>query len=554
MTNGLLKDIRIIVFLIAIFASLIAIAIYPPPPEGKNTNLKFGLDLEGGSWLQLKLIGSIVQIDVDRDKIIAYQFSELLNDSIDITNSELNSISFTTTSPHSKDEIKKFANSLGYTTNTVSQKGNLKNVTLYELNSDEIIRSYLEKRLSAEVKPIRWNNRPAYEIRSNITKEKLINILEPVGGRIKHDSKGNLLFEERVTKETLDSTKDILSDKLNVLGLKEIPIRTVGSKYILIDLAGVDIATAESIVSKPGKFEIRIQTEKNETAHVLYGDDIERVRIPLQDNDGVWGVGFTLNKEGANKLRDAAIKYGAVDNPELHELSMYLDNRLVYSAPLAPELADNIRKVPVTDMVARTGTGEEGRARAKELQIHLSAGALPVQVEVIGSGQVSAALGAMFREQTAIAGILALLAVSLVVYLRYHQKKILLPMLFTSLSEVVMILGFASIVGWQLDLPSIAGIIAVIGTGIDHLVIITDEVLYEGRLPPTRIYLSRISKAFAIIFAAATTTIIAMSPLLIMGFGVLKGFAIIAIVGVLIGVFIARPAYGRVIKEVLSEK
>ena len=99
-----------------------------------------------------------------------------------------------------------------------------------------------------------------------------------------------------------------------------------------------------------------------------------------------------------------------------------------------------------------------------------------------------------------------------------------------------MILGVASLIGWQLDLASIAGIIAAIGTGIDHLVIITDEVLYEGKLPPTKVFNSRIGKAFAIILGAASTNIIALSPLVVMGFGSLKGFAITTIIGVFIGV------------------
>jgi preprotein translocase subunit SecD len=124
-------------------------------------------------------------------------------------------------------------------------------------------------------------------------------------------------------------------------------------------------------------------------------------------------------------------------------------------------------------------------------------------------------------------------------------------MVGTSFSEVIMILGVASLIGWQLDLASIAGIIAAIGTGIDHLVIITDEVLYEGRLPPTKVFASRIGKAFTIIIGAAATTVIAMTPLVVMGFGTLKGFAITTIIGVFIGVAIARPVYGVVIKELL---
>jgi preprotein translocase subunit SecD len=171
----------------------------------------------------------------------------------------------------------------------------------------------------------------------------------------------------------------------------------------------------------------------------------------------------------------------------------------------------------------------------------------------MGSGQVDAALGAQFKKQALFAGLLALLAVALVVFRRYGKKEILLPMVGTSICELIMILGVAATINWQLDLPAIAGIIAAIGTGIDHLVIITDEVLYEGKLPSTKVYLERITKAFGIIFAAAATTIIAMSPLVVMGFGALKGFAITTIIGVLIGVLIARPVYGKVIKVVLDE-
>ena len=76
-------------------------------------------------------------------------------------------------------------------------------------------------------------------------------------------------------------------------------------------------------------------------------------------------------------------------------------------------------------------------------------------------------------------------------------------------------------------------------------------MLSGGALPPEKVYRSRLAKAFAIILAAAATVLIAMSPLLFMGFGALKGFAIITIVGVLIGVGIARPAYAEIIQDML---
>ena len=66
--------------------------------------------------------------------------------------------------------------------------------------------------------------------------------------------------------------------------------------------------------------------------------------------------------------------------------------------------------------------------------------------------------------------------------------------------------------------------------------------------------LKRLSRALAIIVvAAAATVVIAMLPLLLMDLSTLKGFAMITILGVLVGVLVTRPAYGKIIMQVLSK-
>lgn len=537
----ILRNPRILLLLLAILGSIIA--VYPHYSDsGLTSRLKYGLDLEGGSWLQLQLVGAITQVEVEEGRIIQHEFSSLLKDpTLAISNVTLDSITFTTTSTPTKKEI----DAMGYGSATVSRLGGMTRVKL-ETTKEEVIRAFLAGKLKAEVLVIPGRI-TQYEIRGAVTEESLSLLLSSVEGKI-------VLFRRGLTEETRDLTKKTLEDKLNGLGLKDIPIRTVGENYILIDLAGVDMATARAIAATPGKFEIRIQVQENNTEHILYGDQIRSVGVPEKEKTRAWGVPFRLSDKGAIALRDAAIQHGAVTNPSEHELIMYLDEKEIFSGPLAPELAKNIQSVPVQDLVAQTGSGEEGQKKAQELQIHLRAGALPVNVEVIGSGQVSASLGAQFKSQVAIAGIITLIAVALIIYLRYRKRQIILPMLATSFSEVLIILGFASLIGWQLDLPSITGIIAVLGTGVDHLIIITDEVLTGGAAPTGKTYRIRISKAFAIIFAAAATVLVAMFPLVYLGFGALKGFAVITIVGVLIGVGIARPAYAVIIQEALKEE
>jgi preprotein translocase subunit SecD len=545
------KNARVILFIAVILGSLVA--IMPSYSNGEfQTHLKYGLDLEGGSWLQLQLQGVVAQVDADEGKLIQADFGRLLNDpAIRIDEVAEGSVTFTT----SKDTDKKTIDAMGYGTSTVSKGADGGTRITLQTKKEYLIKKYLENSLNAEVVLI-TGRFITVEIRKAVTQDEVENSLKQVDGKVIPP------FRVGVSAETSDLTKKILEDKLNTAGFKEIPIRTVGDNYIMVDLAGMDMTTAREIAAKPGKFEIRIQVQKNETVHVLYGNEIKNVDPIQKESVRVagasekvekWGVPFELSDEGAQALRDAAIQYGAVTNPEAHYLSMYLDEKLVFDAPLDRELAKNIKSVPVKTLVATTGQGEEGQRKARELQIHLSAGTLPVNVEVVGSGQVSADLGEKFKEQVVIAGIIALIIVAFAIYFRYRQPNIIIPMLVTSFSEVLIILGFTAIVGFQLDLPTITGIIAVIGTGVDHLIIITDEVLAGGAMPPDKVYKSRLTKAFAIIMAAAATVVIAMSPLLIMGFGALKGFAVITIIGVLIGVGIARPAYAVIIQGMLIE-
>lgn len=556
--KSLLNNPRIIIFILAVLGALIAIHPGYTPGEGITSHLNFGLDLEGGSWLQIKLEGALAQVDADPGKIVSALVQHAIGAPINITNSNLGvggsadkSITFTTSAPINASQIEI----LGLGTVKVDKlNGGTTQVTISSTSEEALIQTYLSKSLDAEVVPMSTQNRVVYEIRTAVSEAELEALMGKVGGSIHKNEDGSSTYKEGVSTETRDLTKSILSDKLNSFGLKDIPVRTVGEDYILIDFAGIDLATAKEIAEKPGKFEIRIQTTGNETQHVLYGDSIVSVGIPgFVDNQ--WHTLFTLNEEGARALQKVALETGAVDDPESHYLNMYLDDVKIYGAPLSYDAAAKLRDAPIYSWEASTGTDEAAKTEAKTLQVHLRSGALPVNVVLVGSGHVDAGLGAQFKTASVIAGLISLVAVAAVVYFRYRRPEILVPMIGTSISEVIMILGFAALIKWQLDLAAIAGIIASIGTGIDHLIIITDEVLQEGKLPSTKkVFSSRISKAFVIILGAASTVIIAMSPLVVMGFGTLKGFAIVTIIGIFIGVIVARPVYGVVIQELLEAK
>lgn len=550
--KSLLKNPRVIIFIILLLGSIVAIHPGYTPGKGTTSNLNFGLDLEGGSWLQIKLEGALAQIDVDSGKLVSGIVEPIIGAPIEITKNNLDvggsankSVTFTTSAAVSASQLEYLG-----TVSVDKLSGTTTQVTISDTSKESLIQSYLSKALDAEVVSMSTQDGTVYEIRTAVTEQQLEALLEKVGGSIHKNEDGTSTYKEGVSTETRDLTKNILSDKLNSLGIKDIPVRTVGDEYILIDFAGIDLATAKEIAEKPGKFEIRIQTTGNETEHVLYGDSIVSVGIPSY-HDEQWHTPFTLNDEGARTLQKVALETGAIDNPDSHYLMMYLDGVEIYGAPLSQSAAEKLREAPIYSWEASTGTDDAAKTEATALQVHLRAGALPVNVKLVGSGHVDAGLGAKFKTASMVIGFISLIGVAAVVYFKYRRPEILIPMVGTSFSEVIMLLGVAALIGWQLDLPAIAGIIATIGTGIDHLVIITDEVLHEGKLPPTRVFKSRITKAFAIILGAASTNIIALSPLVVMGFGTLKGFAITTIIGVFLGVIFARPVYGVVIKELL---
>ncbi|MDD1718717.1 MAG: preprotein translocase subunit SecD [Methanoregulaceae archaeon] len=389
------------------------------------------------------------------------------------------------------------------------------------------------------------------EIRKPFTRDELGQIFTSAGGTL-------ITYEQGVSKVTADQAKVILESKINSLGTKDAKVNTITSlsgisRYMRVEMAGVSMTQAQEIVGKQGKFEIRIYTTGNETEHVLFGDAITTVGVPTSEpRTNTWGVPFTLSDAGANAFRQACIQAGAVTDPENHELAMLLDENVVYSAPLSAELAGELQTMVVRQLSASTGQGTSGLNAAKNLEIHLRAGALPVDVTVAASGATTPASAESSRFAVVIAGIAALIAVGLVIYYRYREPSIVLPMVLINASEIVILLGISRFV-WELDLASIAGLIAVLGTGIDQMVVITDEVLHEGKVPSPSLYKKRLARALMIIVAAAATVFIAMVPLAVMPLGTLRGFAIVTILGVLVGVIITRPAYGRIIMEILAK-
>jgi preprotein translocase subunit SecD len=572
-----LKNFRILLWILFILGSVIA--IHPTYSGGFDSNLQFGIDIEGGSWIDLELEGNLIQVDGARDPIVEYLIESRIGADLTIIETTDTAVTFSLEDLATyKDAID---NAVTWGTLTFDDDAGTVAVEVEEITAQATLLKNVTN--GSKVTLVSFEDEEWFEVRRSLTEEEesLANDLseqafEDYLVEWYSEQLGDLAtvtkFLNRVSPETTRETRDIISTKLNYLGLSDIPVKTIeNDRYISIEFAGKELGEAELLVTEQGKFEIKIVSEKNSTSQstdltvdilelMVTGDEIKNVdHYTNLNSTRRWEVPFTLTSDGAESFTEQVLAVGADSDPQGHYIVMLLDDQIVFDAPLSTDFADSISNGTWKgeNLSATFGTQEEDMERARILWIQLNAGALPVKQRIIAKGYTSPALGSVFLQQIVLAGIGAILAVGIIVYLRYKTPKIVLPLLVAAFSETVIVLGVAALIKHQLDLSSIAGILATLGTGVDQMVIITDEVLRGEDEQTSKLRTSiskRVSRAFSIIFASATTTIVAMTPLAYMQLGVLRGFAIVTIIGILVGVFVTRPTYAKVINIILGKE
>jgi len=380
--------------------------------------------------------------------------------------------------------------------------------------------------------------------------------------------------EKKIDDTQLETLVDIIKHRLNVYGLSDISVRPFKfgeEKYIIVEIAGATRQEVVDLLAKQGKFEAKVA---NKTVFVG-GEDVTFVctdpscsRIYqcgslAQDQ---WSCKFEfsikLSASAAKKFGDATKD---LDIIEMNSERAYLSEPIVFflddSEVDSLQIDSKLRGSETTDIsISGPGYGKDrneayinSNENKKKLVTILKTGSLPVKLSIENSVVISAIAGEEFVNNSLLVGLVAILAVSVIIFSIYRRLKISIPLLITSVSEVVLLLGVAALLKWNLDFAAIAGIIIVVGTGVDHLIVITDEVLRGESTASVTDWKKRFRAGFMIILIAFFTTSVAMIPLMFAGAGLLRGFAIITIAGLALGIFVSRPAYGAVIEILLRE-
>jgi protein-export membrane protein SecD len=345
-----------------------------------------------------------------------------------------------------------------------------------------------------------------------------------------------------------------------------------------INLVGDDISV-DGLILKANEtssmegvdYQVLNLTDKNVTLMytIFTGADIQSVC--LQDQPGIcssriiqqtggWEFNFQVfvTQESAERFAKVTNTMKVVTEPGTtssyleNRIYLYLDNNLITDLSISADLRGKALTSP-----AITGfrtTRSEALNEQLTLKSILQSGSLPVSLNTIRIDQISPVLGSEFLRDALIAVIIAEAAAAGVIYFRYRRWKILLPNVLWSLFELILTLGVATVINWTIDLASIAGLIAAIGSGSNDQIIMIDEILIGGAESKVYSLKQRIKRSFSIIFGAAATVITGVAPMFFVGIGAMRGFAVTTTIGIFIGIVITRPAFSRVAEIILGKE
>jgi preprotein translocase subunit SecD len=262
----------------------------------------------------------------------------------------------------------------------------------------------------------------------------------------------------------------------------------------------------------------------------LTGRDLTSAGRQQQQTGTGWDVTLAFNRAGGERF--AALTKSIAGTGRL--LGIVLDGRSISEASVGPEF----KTAGITGGAASI-TGNFTAEEARDLEVQLRGGSLPLPVKVLEVRSVGPSLGAENIRTSLVAALagLALVAVFMVVVYRLPGVVAVVALSFYALFN----LAVYALIPVTLSLPGIAGFILSIGMAVDANVLIFERIKEELRSGNTLIRSidTGFSLAFSSILDGHVTGLISCFALFTLGTGLVKGFAVTLAIGLLLSLFTA---------------
>lgn len=270
----------------------------------------------------------------------------------------------------------------------------------------------------------------------------------------------------------------------------------------------------------------------------LTGESIVNARTDL-DEKGQPAVSMTMNTTGTRVWA----KWTAEAATNRSRIAIVLD-KLVFSAPYVNSEIPNGNSI-----ISGNFTTDE----AKDLANILKAGSLPAPIVIVEETVVGPTLGAESIKNGLVSIIVGFLVIIVFVVVTYNSAG------WVADAAVVLnlffLLGVLASLNASLTLPGIAGILLSLAIAVDANVLINERVkedLNEGKSMETAIS-NGYKNAFSAIIDSNVTTLIKGFVLLVFGSGLIYGFAVTLVIGILCSLF-TSVLFTRLIFEHYTKK
>ncbi len=317
-------------------------------------------------------------------------------------------------------------------------------------------------------------------------------------------------------------------------------LKTLKSALNLSDIKGTEKEQLEQINKK-----INQQIVSLYEPSTLTGKDLITAGRRQEQNLSSWEVTLTFNQEGGEKFAQLTRSIAGSDRL----LGIILDGESISEASVGEQF-----KIAGITGGAATISGNFSADSARELEVQLRGGALPLPVKVIQVKTIGPTLGIENIRRSLIAALSGLLLVALVMVSLYRLPGAVAVIALSSYS--LFNISVYALIPVTLTLPGIAGFILSIGMAVDANVLIFERIKDELRSGNTliRSIENGFSQAFSSIIDGHITTLISCIALFYLGTGFVKGFAATLGIGVVISLFTALSCTRVLLKFLMSYK
>jgi preprotein translocase subunit SecD len=277
----------------------------------------------------------------------------------------------------------------------------------------------------------------------------------------------------------------------------------------------------------------------------LGGTDIASARAQLATTGqggvatGQWETLLNFNGRGGNRFKDLTGKAACNQDPNdpKRQIAITLDAVVINHPPVATDVQCNVGISPPGVITGQT------QAEAENLAPLISSGALPLKLDAQNRTTVSATLGADSLRAGLIGGALGIGLVFLYVLLYYRGLGMVIwvGLAVAGALNVGIVILMGKLIGFTLTLAGIAGLIVAIGISADTYVVFFERLKDEVRDGKTlRTSVDRgWQRSFHTLVSANTVSFLAALLLYWLAIGPVRGFAFTLGLATLIDFFAA---------------